>query len=738
MRVLSAVLIVLVAGVQDVRAQVGEVDSKIPDRAPLVEGVREVAAPGSPGSLAVFAPTASAVVTGKSDGGSDVAVIAAARLGRGRVVAFAHDGYFAADHFKIADTAKLLANAVRWASGDKVRPRVGLIDGQDLQALFERSGTTTVRTTLDERFETYDVLVLTPFGVTRAQAKRLRSYLESGGGLVLASTGWGWQQGSKKPMTEFPGNWILAGSGLAWTDGFAEPTSPHRYTVENRISPFVNAALALEKLGAGNEVGPNDLATGLASIRLTVSTLPASDPRFLAETSKILQGLKQLDLVPRKRKPVNVHDARRRFAVGIETVIAQHSPPAEVRALAAASDFPGAVPAKAARGDHTVSIDTAVPGWHSLGLYAAPGETISVKVPKSAVPLNLSIQIGSHTDELWHLDSWERIPQVVRRFAVTELHTKAASSLGGLVYIDVPDGTASQRIAVTIAGAVEAPFYQLGVTTTDDWKSRNRRRPGPWAELAGRNVIFTVPSSLVRDFDDPTAIMTLWDRIVAAQDSFVSMSRRVRPERIVADTQISAGYMHSGYPIMIPIDDSINIGLNERRLRPEGAWGLFHELGHNHQSGDWTFDGTGEVTNNLIVLYVFDKVLGLRFDSGHEAIRDRDERAKRIGAFIAKGAPFQEWKEDPFLALMMYIQLYEAFGPKPFAEVFAEYAHLPDAERPKSDDAKRDQWLVRLSKATGKNLGPFFQAWGVPTSERSRASIENLPGWMPAAIASRQ
>ena len=101
--------------------------------------------------------------------------------------------------------------------------------------------------------------------------------------------------------------------------------------------------------------------------------------------------------------------------------------------------------------------------------------------------------------------------------------------------------------------------------------------------------------------------------------------------------QISAGYMHSGYPIMIPIDDSIKIGLDERRSAREGAWGLFHELGHNHQSGDWTFDGTGEVTNNLIVLYVFDKVLGLRFDSGHETIRDREARPSGSGPSWRKG-----------------------------------------------------------------------------------------------------
>jgi hypothetical protein len=735
MRFICAVVIVLVAGVPRVRAQVGRADAGTGDRARLIDGAREVAGPGSPGSLAVFAPTASAVVVGKSDGGSDVAVIASGRIGRGRVVAFAHDGYLGEGAFKLADTGRLLWNAVRWAAADKAKPRVGLIDGHELRSLIQQQGGTAERTTVDASFREYDVLVLAPYGVTPEQVKRVRSYLESGGGMLAAATGWGWQQGSKKPMAEFPGNLLVAGSGLAWTDGFAKPTSTNGYTVAGEISPCVNAARALELIRASREAGPKDLACGLESIRLTLRTLPASESQFRAETSKLLQGLRRFDLVPTHRRPVSVNDPFRRFAVGLETVIAQDAPPSDVRALAAAHNFPGAVPAQAHRGKHTVTIDTVVPGWHSLGLYAAPGEKVAVTVPGTAPPLNLVVQIGSHTDQLWHLDSWERIPHVVRRFPLSEVHTTAANSLGGLIYIDVPGGAPARKIVVAIDGVVEAPLYQLGVTTQVDWRSKQRRRPGPWAELAGRNVIFTVPSFLVRDMDDPGPVMTLWDRIVAAQDAFVSLPRRERPERIVADMQISAGYMHSGYPIMIPIDDSIKLGLSEHRLRREGAWGLFHELGHNHQSGDWTFDGTGEVTNNLIVLFVFDKVLGLRFDSGHEEIRDRLARNRRIHAFIAKSAPFQEWKSDPFLALMMYIQLYEAFGSKPFEEVFALYRRLPDAERPKSDDEKRDQWLVRLSKATGKNLGPFFQAWGVPTSYSARASIERLPGWMPTSIA---
>jgi hypothetical protein len=39
--------------------------------------------------------------------------------------------------------------------------------------------------------------------------------------------------------------------------------------------------------------------------------------------------------------------------------------------------------------------------------------------------------------------------------------------------------------------------------------------------------------------------------------------------------------------------------------------------------------------------------------------------------------------------------------------------------------------MVRFSKAVGKDLGPFFQAWGVPTTEKARQEIASLPDWMP-------
>lgn len=731
MRITYCIVAVLIAGVLGDSPRDLGAEGDLQDRAALTAGVKEIAAPGAPGSLAVYDPTASVIVTGVAEGGSAVAVVACGRLGKGRVAAFAHDGYFSAESLQVADTSRLLINAARWAAGANAKPRVGLINGEPLQPTFEREGVFAGRISLDDSFQGANVLVVTPYQLTTPQGNRLRAFVKAGGGLIAAATGWGWQSGSHKPMTEFAGNRLLAGAGISWTDGFADKTGPKGFLVAPEISPFVNAAAALELVKTEKLGGPKDAATALTNIRLALQSTPASATQYRADIRKLLAGLKQVDRIPSREKPVRADDPMRRFAVGLETVLAQQSPLDELMASPAAATFPGAVPTEAPRVERKVTINTAVPGLQILGLYAAPGEKVTVTVPKTAVPLNLAVQIGCHTDQLWHLDTWERCPQIVRRFPISKTQTAVANAFGGLVFIDVPEEARPGKLSVTIKNAVEAPLFRLGETTVADWQKTQRNRPGPWAEVEGKNVIFTVPSLFVRKLDDPEGLMRLWDEMVAAQDAFAASPPRKRPERIVADAQISAGYMHSGYPIMTFIDDSVSLSLDEKRLRKEGSWGHLHELGHNHQKGEWTFEGTGEVTNNLIVLYVFDNVLGLRFDSGHPAIRDRDQRNKRIRDFQTKGAPFQEWKSDPFLALMMDIQVYEAFGPDPFKAVFAEYARLPDSERPKTDDEKRDQWLVRLSRRTGKNLGPFFRAWGVPTSESARSSIAKLPAWMP-------
>lgn len=706
------------------------------ERARLLEGVREIAAPGIPGSLAVYGPDAFPVAAGRTEGSRMAAVVAAARMGRGRIVAFGHDGYFGNAALRAADTGRLLTNSFRWAAGGKAAPRVAVVDSSDLLRFLKAAGMDAREARVGDPLAGFDVLAVTHTGITDAAIPRIRAFVEGGGGLVAASTGWGWAQITGKPVALHPLSRITAGAGLAWAGGMLDRTTESGFAA-GAVPRFVHAGEALDALLAGRELPGEEGAQAVSSVLLAARSLPASDPTLRPR----LQALRRAAggaAVPSDKNPVTLKTPLQRLALALDTEAALSAPAGAVSAHPAAQEFPGAVPPGAPRVSRRLVLDTGVPGWHSTGLYAAAGDRVTVTVPAAAARKGLALRIGAHTDELWHLPEWKRAPAVSRVFPIEGETTGAASAFGGLLYLVVPENAGPGTLEVTLAGAVEAPYFRLGETDPAAWRATLRGLPAPWAELAGSRVVFTVPSTLVRSLDDPASLMKLWDGIVEAEDRLADLPARKQPERIVADRQISAGYMHSGYPIMTPIDASAALALDERKLRAEGSWGHFHELGHNHQSPDWTFDGTGEVTCNVFAMYVYATVLGLPFDAGHPNIRDRAARMEKVRKHLEAGAPFAAWKRDPFLALTMYIQLVEGFGWEPFRKVFAEYRALRGSERPRTDREKRDQWLVRFSRAAGRNLRPFFEAWGVPTSETAGASIADLPAWMPADMPARR
>ncbi len=417
----------------------------------------------------------------------------------------------------------------------------------------------------------------------------------------------------------------------------------------------------------------------------------------------------------------------------------------QTQAHPAAEAFPGPVPEDARRVGRRIKINTSAPGWHlgsprsrywhSTGLYAAPGKLITVTIPEEVTEKGLYVRIGAHNDRLWRKTSWARAPDICRRFALTQTETTAANAFGGLVYIEAPYDLKIGKITVTIEGAVRAPYYVLGRTDAAKWRKTIRNNPAPWGELAGRKLILTLPSKVLRTVDDPEDLMKFWDAVMDRYAELLGRDpQRRRLERFVPDVQISAGYMHAGYPLMTMLDITTTIVDKDRIIsnRHGGVWGLFHELGHNHQNYDWTFRGTGEVTVNLFSLYIMEKVCNIQ-GKGHPSITDRAKK-RNTDRYFADGCDFEKWKSSPFLALCMYMQLQEAFGWEPFTKVFKEYRGLTQEQRPQSDDDKRDQWMVRFSRAVSRNLGPFFQAWGVPTTEKARASIAGLPGWMPQSF----
>ncbi len=705
------------------------------DRAFLTQGVKQIGSPGIPGPVCLLNDRAFAVVMGRVDR-QQAPVVAAGRLGKGRVVAFGHEGYFS--DLKTADAGRFLLNCTRWAAGGKAKPAVGLRGFGALQAHLKKAGM-AVRPLgggqWSKKLDGLDVVVTSPAGLRPGDVAALRAFVAAGGGVLAGIPAWGWKQlnPGKSLGAELPGNRLFAEAGIVWADGYQRDTASGGFAVGDAMPRMAHAGRALDALaalaeGKGPKLSKQEMALGVSAITRAAMAVPSNEKLFRPRLERLLATQSGKVKLPKPKAPLTDADGLAKVILTMQLRRDLRLTAGQVKAHPAAKHFPGAVPADAKRVTRRIEIDTAIPAWHSTGLYAAPGELITLTVPPSAANKGLWVRIGCHKDRLWHKSTWSRAPEIIRRFPLKAPATKAANAFGGLVYIEVPGRSKLGKLNVEIAGAVEAPLYVLGKTDLKAWRERIRQRPAPWAEVACDGVIISVPAKHVRALDDPERLMKFWQRVMDACADLATIPRkRARPERYVSDVQISAGYMHSGYPIMTWLDAAPRF-VNLKLLSTKGDWGMFHEMGHNHQSGLWTFGGTGETTCNLFTVYVLETVCGVT--GGHGGI-DPGRRKRKIKAHLAAGADFRKWCGDPFLSLAMYLQLKDAFGWGPFKKVFAEYRTLPGRERPKNDAQKRDQWMVRFSKTVGRNLGPFFDAWKMPLTDKAKAAVTDLPEWMP-------
>ena len=487
-----------------------------------------------------------------------------------------------------------------------------------------------------------------------------------------------------------------------------------------------------------------DIDTAVAVVEAAAKSMDKME--LLAKLDK-LQSYRKDVVLPSPKKALTDSD-KFDWAILSFQVRQQRNVSAEqVKAHPASAEFPGAIADDVKRIKKNVVIFTNRPGWrnhgiygqanrkdmHSTGLYAAPGEIITVTVPAKAAKAGLSIRIGVHRDTLWGKKSWKRAPEICRVFDITSEVTKAANAFGGPIYIESTHDCELGRFRVNIDGAVAMPRYIAGKTKAKQWK-KQRSHPAPWAEIETKKVVFTLASEHIRDIEDPTEIVEFWDGVMdSCADLLGREHKRKRSERFATDIQISAGYMHSGYPLMAGLDIGSTM-VDIERIKKNGhggVWGLFHEIGHNHQNSLWVYRGTTEVTVNLFSLYVFEKMCGLYPKDRVHSGALPENRDKSLGKYLADGAKFDKWQSNPFLALYMYSMIQEKFGWEPMTKVFKEYRAEEEANLPKNDDQKRDQWMVRLSKATGKNLSQFFDAWGVPVSDSAKQQVASLPKWMP-------
>jgi hypothetical protein len=716
-------------------------------QADLLEAVSGLKRPGNslPGEVIAFGDEAFLVATGGTGDGQR-GVIGAAPYGKGRVVAFGHSSYFGAWDTE-GSGPSFLANALRWSTTLE-NPRVAFLGGGEAMQAGLGPELTKLVGQIDARdfgreLAQLDGIVWVDGRLNDVQRSALDRFVLDGGGLLLGVCPWGNQQiwdgqgGGKSIRTDLDQNLLLGPMGLVFGD--ATVGDADYGLASTKSMPHAGRAVATAIRYIKREAGAGDSTPGAtaSAVAALLRALPPGDRRLLDPIEEALAestfGLR----VPSAKGPMQKSDVAGYLGMLLATEAWKSASPQSVQAAPGADFFPGLVAESAARTSVQLTFSpeaAAKGGWISTGRYAAPGEVVRVSISSDAKASGWSLRIGAHKDRLWHKDSWSRWPEITmeqRLLLDDDGSFEMASAFGGPVYL-VP-GKGARALELELAGTVEAPLFVLGdPESVRDWP-RRRGAAAPWAELVCDGMILTVPAGAVRELDDPTALMQYWQRATECYPELRMEPQPARAERLVEDIQISAGWMHSGYPVMTHGAERTehSFAVDLATLESEGNWGYFHEFGHNAQRPEWTFGGTGEVTCNLFSLYLGEAMAGVEpWDNPW-----LENQKKKPQQHFDSGADFAQWKKQPGLALMMYATIQRDFGWEPFQTAFEAYVAADRASRPRSDDAKRDTWLIRMSTALERDLGPYFEHWGVPTSIEARAQVSHFEPWMPKEYA---
>ncbi|MEF3303203.1 M60 family metallopeptidase [Paenibacillus sp. GYB003] len=364
--------------------------------------------------------------------------------------------------------------------------------------------------------------------------------------------------------------------------------------------------------------------------------------------------------------------------------------------------------------------------WISTGLYAPPGKVVTLEVPEGVE--HLSVQVGSHDDDLRGSSRWGRVPLVVNHRKLTPGKIEINSPYGGLIYLIPLKAKANFKAVVQISGAVEAPYFVLGKTTPEQWEAIRGKTPAvPFAELQGDRIVLTVPSELIRNVTNPEQLMRTWDDIYDSYDELVGLlPDRAMPHtahklnrRYVADAQISSGAMHAGYPIMLPYSYAAQL-LDANYVR-SGAWGFWHELGHEYQQRTWTWGDVSEVTVNIFSLFIQEK-----FGNASELLKvggDGKNYYDRAIPFATSADPAKKYGSlGNYERLVMFKQLQLAYGWDLYTRIFEAYREMPQSDI----QGTVDTFAFVASREAGEDLSEFFGKWAIGLTPSGKARIGAL------------
>lgn len=656
------------------------------------------------------------------------AFIAGAYYGQGRVIVTTHEGFLGRDSL-----SPFFANALRWLDEGRggtvgVEPRL-----KNTVPSLSKSGLKCQVTDFKEDLSVY---VCTSYSDARCQD--IQDFVAEGGGLLIGGHAWYWAQShsGQNAMTGYPGNHILNKMGLCILGDTLKAGLYKVPDLEKACSEAYHFRGLLRRFASHVTEGKSLTQHEQGCLKKLGSDcghyLAMENHGCAAYTSMVTM---LTDMVKQAGVPQVCHKCPVKSAkdhlllnVGSQVYKVCKDPDAllpfiikEQPSLPVVYNTKVPISVNAAGGQE----------WVSTGLYLCPGMRTYMSMPPEIVGKGWKVQIGCQTDYIGNSNELKRAPRVCECFPVDKEMVLVNNLWGGLVYLIAPGKSKVDAAEVVVQIAVQAPYYKSGVTTVEDWVQRVRQAPAPWAELEFENIILTLHSEFIRKLDRPDEVAALWDGIMKGIADLAAKPHKFpRKERFVADVQISHGFMHAGYPVMMHSSSAAGL-VNPKSARTSGLWGAVHELGHNQQRGVWEFPPhTTECTCNLWSVYVHENVLGLDRSKAHPNMT-KEKRQGRARDYAKGGRQLGKW--SVWTALETYMQLQDTFGWDAFKQVFKEYHSMTGV--PNNNKGKMNTYAETFSKVVNKNLAPFFKAWGWPIEPSTEQKLASLPAWSDHPMA---
>ncbi|XP_044057262.1 TRPM8 channel-associated factor homolog isoform X2 [Siniperca chuatsi] len=609
----------------------------------LLQGVSEFDLQGDVLASEVLVHGPLAFPIGTTDNGQ--AFLAGTYYGQGRVIVVTHEGLLGRETL-----ASFWNNAINWLD----QGRTGAVGVVPNLNLLNNSGLKCKKTEFSK-----DLSVFVCTAYSDDHIEEIQDFVAEGGGLLIGGHAWYWAQthSGQNPMTDFSGNKILNKMGLSLLEATIAEGS-YKAPVPSQAMKNTYHFCQLLRRFTGHVIQGKELTKHeerhLKKLGMECTNflnMKAYDSYSYTQVLFILTDILKTSGMPQvsEKNPVKSPKDHLLLSVGAEVYNVSPDPDALLPYLIKPNPMMPFVYNRRIR----INANTAgEKEWLSTGLYLSPGMKTEMIIPANIVNKRWMVQIGCQTDYL-NAAELKRAPRVQEQFPVTTEKMQVSNLWGGLIYLVVPPNTKVEGAEIIVQIAIPAPYYKSGVTTAADWLLL-RTAPSPWAELEFDNIILTVPSHVVQDLQRPDEVAALWNDIMKGVADLAVISHKfVRKERIVADVQISCGWMHSGYPIMMHSSEAAEL-VRPDDARTTGLWGEIHELGHNQQRSCWEFQPhTTECTCNLWSVYVHEEVLGLNRAQAHPSLT-LTNRKICVEEYVKGGKKLSNWKV--WVALETYMQ----------------------------------------------------------------------------------